>query len=301
MFGYTVPAYGRMSPTDLNRYRRYYCEGCHQLRNGFGLTATLTVNYDMTFNTILLCGLTGEVLDVGPIERTLCVLEDPKTLSDLMKDIAAYTLILTKWELYDDEIDNPSVKTGFASLALNRAIERAVKMHPDYDDMVGRGFSDLRRLELRGCRDARLMGRTFGKGLIGALEDIARDSYSEDLGELFTELSTAVYIMDAIDDLDKDFIDGTHNPLLPESGFVNARSMIDGDIFAVTNLVSKTVGALQGRYSRLRPGMVNNLSLCDNIVYFGIPESARRVISGNARAKASIKNVLSNRTARTSE
>ncbi len=173
MFGYTVPVYGRLSPADLSRYRRYYCEGCHQLKDGFGLMSTLTVNYDMTFNTILLCGLTGEALDVGPTERTLCVLDNPKTRSDLMRNIAAYTLILIKWELYDDETDNPSVKTKLASLALNRAIERAVKMHPDYDDMVRHGFSDLRRLELRGCRDARLMGRTFGKGLIGALEDIA--------------------------------------------------------------------------------------------------------------------------------
>ncbi len=107
--------------------------------------------------------------------------------------------------------------------------------------------------------------------------------------------------MDAIDDLDEDFMNGTYNPLLPESGFVNARSMIDGDIFAVTNLVSETVGALQGYYSKVRPDMVGNVSLCDNIVYFGIPESARRVISGNAQAKASIKNILSNRTVRTSE
>ncbi len=301
MFGYTVPAYGKLSPADLSRYRRYYCEGCHQLRDGFGLTGTLTVNYDMTFNTILLCGLTGEALDVRPTKRTLCILEDPKIRSDLMRDMAAYTLILTKWELYDDETDDPSVKTRFASLTLNRAIEKAVRMHPDYDDMVGRGFSDLRRLELRGCRDARLMGRTFGKGLIGALKEIAGDSYSEDLGELFIELSTAVYIMDAIDDLDEDFIDGTYNPLLPEYGFVNARSMIDGNVFVITDLVSETVGVLQGRYSRVRPGMVGNVSLCDNIIYFGIPESACRVISGNARAKASIKNVFSNRTIRTSE
>ena len=59
MLGYTVPAYGRLSPADLSRYRRYYCETCHQLHEGFGLTGTLTVNYDMTFNTVLLCGITG--------------------------------------------------------------------------------------------------------------------------------------------------------------------------------------------------------------------------------------------------
>lgn len=301
MFGYTVPAYGRLSPADLSRYRRYYCEGCHQLRAGFGLTGTLTVNYDMTFNTILLCGLAGGPLDIGRTERTLCVLEDPKTDSGLMRSMAAYTLILTKWELYDDDTDDPSVKNKFISLTLNRAIEKAVRMYPEYDDMVGRGFEDLRKLELSGCRDARLMGRTFGKGLIGALEDIAGDAYTDDLGELFTELSTAVYIMDAIDDLDEDFMEGTYNPLLPETGFVNARSFIDSDMFRITGLVNETLGELQGRYVRVRPSMKGNVSLCDNIVYFGIPESARKVISGNAQAKASIKNIMSNRRARTAD
>lgn len=301
MLGYTVPAYGRLSPADLSRYRRYYCETCHQLHDGFGLTGTLTVNYDMTFNTILLCGVTGQALDVGPTERTICVLDSCKTSADLMRDMAAYTLILTKWELLDDETDDPSLKSRFISLTLNRAIEKAVRMHPDYDDMVGKGFEELRRLELGGCRDARLMGRTFGSGLIGALEDIAGDHYTSDLGEVFTELSTAVYIMDAIDDLDEDYMEGTYNPLLPESGYVNARTLIDKDVFRFTGLVNETIGSMQGSYSRIRPSMKGNESLCDNIVYFGIPESARRVISGNSQAKASIKNMFSNRNARMSE
>ena len=51
MFGYTVPSYQRLPPLDLKRYRRYYCEGCHQLKAGFGITGTATVNFDMTFNT----------------------------------------------------------------------------------------------------------------------------------------------------------------------------------------------------------------------------------------------------------
>ena len=163
MFGYTVPAYGRLSPADLSRYRRYYCEGCHQLRDGFGLTGALTVNYDMTFNTVLLCGLTGKALEVGPTENRICVLEHSKTNDELMRDMAAYTLILTKWELFDDDTDDPSLKSKFISLTLNRAIEKAVRMHPDYDDMVGKGFSELRALELDGCRDARLMGGPSGR------------------------------------------------------------------------------------------------------------------------------------------
>ena len=301
MFGYTVPSYGRLSPSDNRTYRRYYCEGCHQLRAGYGLTGTATVNYDMTFNTILLNGLKAECPDFGPTERRLCVLDAPKADSELMRRMAAYTLILTKWELYDDETDLPSPKSKVISFVLNNAIEKAVAEHPGYDEMVGAAFAGLRDMELDGCRDALAMGRAFGRGLAGPLREIAGDVHSDALEDVFVQLTACVYLMDAIDDLDDDYLDGTYNPLLPESGFVNARSHIDANIYEVTSLVGEAVGALQGSYSKLRPLMKGNLSLCDNVVYFGIPESAKKVITGTASAKASVKNVMANRSSRLSE
>ncbi len=301
MFGYTVPSYQRLQPLDLKRYRKYYCEGCHQLRAGFGLTSTATVNFDMTFNTILLSGLMGDSLDFGPTTKTICVLDSPKADSDLMRKMAAYTVILTKWELFDDETDKPSIKTKTISVALGRAIEKATNQYPEYDRMVGEGFSALRDLELAGCKDARKMGLTFGRGLTGALKDIAGDFSSDDLDRIFEELTASVYIMDAIDDLNDDFMDGTYNPFLPETGFINARSFIDSNLYQLTSVVSETVGSLQQHYSKIRPSLQGNQSLCDNIVYYGIPESAKKVITGEAKAKASIKNVLANRKDRTSD
>lgn len=301
MFGYTVPSYGRLSPADLRLYRKYYCEGCHQLRDGFGLRGALTVNFDMTFNTILLNGIVGDVLEFEGTEKTICVLDHAKADSDLMRKMAAYTLILTKWELKDDETDKPSLKTKVISKTLANAIGRAVDEFPEYDSMVGEGFSKLRDLELAGCKDARLMGITFGKGLIGALADIAGEHASPDLDGVFVELSTAVYLMDAIDDLEDDFMDGTYNPFLPETGFVNSKEFLSKNLYNVMATVNETIGSLQGHYSKVRPEMVTNVSLCDNIVYYGIPESAKKVLTGEAKAKASIKNVLSNRKDRTSD
>ena len=73
----------------------------------------------MTFNTVLLCGITGKALEIGPTEGTICVLDGCKTDDDLMRDMAAYTLILTKWELLDDDTDDPSLKSKLISLTLS--------------------------------------------------------------------------------------------------------------------------------------------------------------------------------------
>jgi hypothetical protein len=301
MLGYTLPYYNRLSPADNKLYRRYYCEGCHQLRAGFGLRSTLTVNYDMTFNTILLNSIAGDVLDFEGTKKKICVLDRPKADSDLMRSMAAYTLILTKWELRDDDTDKPSLKSKAASVTLRNAMDKAVGMYPEYDRMVGEGFSRLHELELEGCKDAVKMGRTFGEGLIGALRDMAGEHASEDLDNVFRQLSTVVYLMDAIDDLDEDFLDGTYNPLLPEKGFTNSADFRMKNVYDLSGMLNGEIGALQESYSRVRSLMRSGTGICDNIVYYGIPDSAKRVMMGSSTAKTSVKNVLSNRKQRMSE
>jgi len=301
MLGYTLPYYNRLSPADNRVYRRYYCEGCHQLRQGFGLRSTLTVNYDMTFNTILLNGIAGDVLDFEGTTGRICVLDRPKADSDLLRRMAAYTLILTKWELKDDDTDKPSIKSKAASAALKGAIRKAVDLYPEYDRMVGEGFSKLHELELQGCRDPVLMGRTFGEGLIGALRDIAGEHACEDLDNLFRQLSTVVYLMDAIDDLDEDFMEGTYNPFLPETGFVNAARFRMDNVYRLTEMLNGEISLLQESYSKVRGKLRAGVGICDNIVYFGIPDSAKKVMMGSSFAKTSVKNVLDNRKQRMSE
>ena len=301
MLGYTLPYYNRLSPADNKVYRRYYCEGCHHLRDGFGVASTLTVNYDMTFNTILLNSIAGDVLDFEGTKSRLCVLDRPKADSDLMRKMAAYTLILTKWELQDDESDKPSVKSKLASVTLAKAMEKAVEQFPEYDRMVGEGFSNLRDLEQQGCKDAVLMGRTFGEGLIGALRDIAGEHASDDLDDVFRHLSTVVYLMDVVDDLDEDFMEGTYNPLLPETGYTNASDFRMKHVYEITSMLNGEIGLLQESYSKVRGQMRCSTGICDNIVYMGIPDSAKRVVMGSSTAKKSVKNMLSNRKQRMSE
>ncbi|MCL2510138.1 MAG: DUF5685 family protein, partial [Methanomassiliicoccaceae archaeon] len=188
-----------MSPSDLSAYRRYYCETCHQLRSGFGIVSTSAVNYDMTFNTIIMNSFTGAVPYFEDTRNAiLCVLKDPKADSDLFRKMAAYTILLTKWELVDDLYDKPSIKSNAASLLLGRAISKAERSFPEYDEAVGKGFEELRGMEEEGCRDALKMGEAFGRSLSFALKDMAGEKAGKDLEDIFTHLSASVYLMDAI-------------------------------------------------------------------------------------------------------
>jgi hypothetical protein len=300
MFGYTVPLYSKLTASNLAVYRRYYCEGCHQLKAQFGLLSTAAVNYDMTFNTLVLNAVTGDTLD---FERTrnspLCVFKRPGADSDLMRDMAAYTVLLTKWELVDDSVDKPSMKSNLASLALNRAIQKAERLYPEYDEAVGKGFDELRHLEEAGCTDATLMGRTFGDHLTRTLNDIAGEHSNDSLNGLFSDLTAIIYIMDAVDDLDQDYLDGTYNPFLKDcEDYLNKKEYIARHIYDITGTMNSVIGSLQSNYSAVRSSMRANVGVTDNIVYYGIPDSAKRILSGLSTAKASLKNILGNHSER---
>lgn len=302
MFGYTVPLYGRLTAKELDSYQRYYCETCHQLKDQFGLVSTAAVNYDMCFNTILLNSVMGGDDSFGKTPRSWrCVFCRPFTDQEMFRRMAAYTILLTKWELYDDRVDKPSLKTQMIDLVLSRAVSKAENEYPEYDRIVGNGFEELRRLEAEGCTDAVRMGQIFGRALTEPLSDIAGESDSEPLRRLYTCLTTAVYVMDAIDDLEDDFTDGTYNPFVRAcSRFINREEYMVHNLYNIAQTTNAVLKDLQDTYSEVRKSMSFMKEVTDNIIYLGIPESAKNAISGRGAAKPSIKNALDRRKNRVS-
>jgi hypothetical protein len=214
--------------------------------------------------------------------------------------MAAYTILLTKWELYDDMVDKPSMKTRFIDLALSRAISKAESKFPDYDRIVGEGFEKLRELETQGCTDPVLMGTTFGKALTEPLSDIAGDADSPALRDLYTSLTAAVYVMDAVDDLEDDYRDGTYNPFLKACPrFVNRDDYMLKNLYSITELMNSVMKSLQDAYAEVRKSMTCMKEVTDNIVYLGVPESAKNAVAGSSGAKMSVKNAFDRRKERT--
>jgi len=300
MFGYIVPHYGKMMPSAYATYQRYYCETCHQLRSGFGLISTLAVSYDMTFNTIAInSAADGEHVRHTP-SSPLCVFKGPYANTSVFGSLAAYTVLLAKWELVDDDTDKPSIKSKIASLAFGRAIAKAERQFPECDEAIGTGFGELRRMELSGRSDPIRMGHAFGTHLSRALTDIAGiHGDNAEMKDMFADLTAAVYLMDAVDDLDEDYMNGTYNPFLVGcERFINKERFIGDNVYAVTERMNEAIGALQRSYSAVRKGMVRNTDVTDNIIYHGIPNSARSVLNCSCSSRPSAMNMIRSRMKR---
>lgn len=302
MLGYTVPLYQRLTARALGDYQRYYCETCHQLKAQFGLLSTATVNYDMTFNTIILNAVMGGDDSFEKTPKSMrCVFRKPYTDQEMFRKMAAYTILITKWELYDDICDKPSMKTRLIDLVLSKAISKAQEEFPEYDRIVGEGFEELRNFEQDGCTDPLKMGRAFGRALTKPLSDIAGEYDFPKLRELYTNLTTAVYVMDAIDDLEDDYMDGTYNPFVRACPkFVNRSEYMTQNVYQITELMNGVMKDLQTAYKGVRERMTCMTEVTDNIIYLGIPESAKNAVAGRSEAKMSVKNLLERRKERTS-
>ena len=297
MFGYTFPIEPMMTEEEQNAYRAYYCETCHQLRDGYGVMSTVIVSYEMTFANIILNSVMKEgVIDRKPKTGTLCVFRHSDSHTDLLKKLAAYTVLVANNDLVDDKLDGPSIKSNLGLLWLNRSIERAKKDFPQYDEMIMKGYDLLREKEASGCTDPVEMGKASAASMIWVLRDMNGDEWTPELEEMFENLGIWVYVLDAIEDLDDDYREKQYNPFLAGcTDFVNGRSYIEKHIYDISRILNGIISSIQSSYLKVREKMVANQTVADNIIYQGIPVAVRRVMAGESKMQPSLKNLFAGR------
>jgi hypothetical protein len=254
----------------------------------------------MTFNGMILNAVSKDGIKEQNINNGLiCILGRCSGDNDILRKMAGYTVLLTKWELEDDRNDRPNIRSNAARIALGRAMRKAAKQYPEYDDHVGKGFEKLREMETDGRIDPVDIGSTFASSLIPAMEDIAGDLWNEEKKKMFISLGTAVYVMDAADDLDEDYLNDTYNPFLANcDDFVNGTEFIAKNVYRITEMIGSVMKELQTSYVSVRETMRFHHGVTDNIVLHGLPGSAKRVIACECKAKPGIRNTISSRILR---
>lgn len=297
MFGYTFPIEHTMSSEDLAAYRAYYCETCHQLRDGYGVMSTVIVSYEMTFANIILNSVLEEgVIRDHPNNGKLCVFKHSDAHTELLRSLAAYTILVANNGLIDDKVDGPSLKSNLALLWLNRSIEHARKDFPDYDELIMKGYDLLREKEEAGCRDPLEMGKASAASMIWVLRKMIGDRWTQDLEDLFEGMGIWVYVMDALEDLDDDFKEKQYNPFLAGcTDFTTGKEYISKHVYEVSGIINTIVSGIQTAYLKVREQMRVNQSVTDNIIYQGVPVAVRRVMSGESKMQPSVRNLFSGR------
>lgn len=217
MFGYVRPSHDRMTEGDRARFQALYCGLCRALGERYGAAARFILNYDFTF----LAALVSEAAAGETVHRT-CMAHPIKGRdyfpgNEALALAADCSVILAWWQLQDAIEDHGSlkaVKYRAAAAPLKKAYEKARTLRPAFDKSTREQLDELGRLEEERCPSLDRPADTFARLLAGIAAEVDEPVKARVLEQLFYHLGRWIYLIDAADDLERDFSDGSYNPLI---------------------------------------------------------------------------------------
>ncbi len=275
MFGYVLPEKPHLYFKDFDLYRGLYCGLCKSIGSHFGQIPRLTINYDVTFLSLLLHSFEG--IDVK-IEQEHCILHPirkrPVASDDpLTEKLAAVNLLLSWHKLRDDVLDEKKLVAKMGCSALKRAYRAAKKALPRADEIIAEQYEKLRSLEKAGEESPERAADTFAEMMRRLCKELASKE-DENLFDLAYLVGKWVYLIDALDDLQEDFAKNNYNPFLKAyPNFENKAAFLKENKEELGFLFTGTLTAMRESFSKIPFGF--NTDLLENILFRGLPQMTK--------------------------
>ncbi len=282
MFGYISPDAPYLFKKDEVLYKALYCGLCKGIGAGCGQTARTALTYDMAFVSALVHNIRGE--DVK-IEKRHCVLHlirrRPIALADdTTVALGCVNTALAYYKLCDDKADGD--RRGVLRHLYKKGYKRALKRQPQIAEIIEKQTKELAEIEKAGCAVIDMAAEPTA-AMMREISKILLGSYStEHTEKLFYALGKWVYLIDALDDYDKDVKRGRYNV------FYNAYKK-DCLKQAIEVGEEELKFIFDMLFAEMRESLVNikfyfNHDLTDNIILRGIPQKTKKIFYGGCGA-----------------
>ena len=236
MFGYLLPDKQELKVKEFAQYRAAYCGICRAIKLRYGELPRLAVSYDAAVFAVLLAGVSGKI----PVaKRRRCVLNpvQPKPVfegSAALDYMAAVSVLLAWGRLKDAWADERQALAPVAMGALALARRRAQADFPALASHIEGCLNELSALEKAGSAELDRPADAMGKLLSGILLDgmALEQGPKVLLRSIGYHLGRWVYLVDALDDREKDAKSGSYNVLLrsgdPDAAAALAAEQVGG-------------------------------------------------------------------------
>lgn len=222
MFGYITPLKEELKIREYETFKSYYCGLCFHIKKQFGNIPRLSLNYDMTFLGLLLDSL---VISEGTLSKQRCMAhpatKKPMLLNrEALSYAAEMNVTLVYYKLLDDISDNKTYKSKlFAKiltpyhrhfskeiLSIQETIIMELKRLQTYESKLC--FSSIDEI----CDPFALIVASILKEYPYPLHEDS-SKLRNDLFSFGYALGKWIYLIDALDDLEKDMKEKKFNPL----------------------------------------------------------------------------------------
>lgn len=281
MFGYVQADTPYLFMKDDILYKAMYCGLCKSIATVCGHSARMGLSYDVTFLSVILHNISGN--DVK-IEKSHCIAhcirrQPMANVDELTKKLGAFNVALVYFKCTDDIVDGD--KGTVKRLWFRKGYRRIKKKYPEIEKIVRENMEAHSRLEkqkitsLDRAADATAMMVKQFSTLI--LEDRATE-WTE---KLFYLLGKWIYLIDALDDYEKDIQKGSYNPfvLCYQKTAKCKADLMQGKTGEEVQYAFRSI------FADIRECLENikfyfNTDLSDNVLLRGLPNVTQKIMRG---------------------
>ena len=277
MFGYLDIDKGTLEEGQRGLWQTFMCGLCFSTKKMYGNFPRMFISNDVNFFNVLFHSVLG--LDVE-IEKSRCFSHPVRKqtvlrLTELTDKLSTANVLLTYWNVYDDTVDGGSVAKKTALRAFHSAYNKAKGNFPELDEMLSRRYQELREMETQGCNGIDRIAHAFAQLSEDFATILLGDSATEHVKTLCYNLGKWIYLIDALDDAEKDLRKKEYNPLVTHYG-VNSfddlklqHDELQFEMFAVLNRVASSYNDLN---------LQKYTCLLDNVIYKSIRNKTNAIL-----------------------
>ena len=277
MFGYVLPDKPYLYMKDDTLYNALYCGVCKSIGKELGQIPRFTLSYDMAFMSCLAHNICNK--DVK-IEKKHCIAHTIKKRpiaepDDISKMLANLNLILAYYKLKDDKLDEN--KGGFKSSLFKKGYKKAKKNYSEFDKIVKNCYEELVKLEKENCESVDIVSDCFANMLSQSSVVVFKEYSTEYTKGLLYGIGKWIYLIDALDDYDKDVYNKNYNVFYNAYKSKDFKTLIlehENDVAFIFNTVFMQIIE---NFKNVKTYYYNT-DLVTNIITRGIPAKTNEVI-----------------------
>jgi len=261
MLGYVTIAKSELKIREYDLYQGYYCGICKAIGRRCGQLPRLNLSYDSVFLAMMLAALDDSKENV---QQQHCIVhpiqKKPVVLDEAAIDYAADVMVILAYHKFLDDWHDDKSPLGFAGkTALSGAYKRLAKQYPQVCEKVEAALKTLSALETEQCGKLDLVADAFAD----VMETLFTGYFPEDtdapkqriLGQMGRWLGRWIYVIDALDDYEKDKEKGGYNPLLYR------KNNLEGIGDLLYNYLAEMVNAYDLLQVKKNTGILENILL----------------------------------------
>lgn len=278
MFGYVRYDLPNLYIKDLMLYKALYCGLCKSIGASCGQAARVGLTYDVTFLSALLHNMTGTDIKV---ERQNCFEHQFKKrpiakVDELTKELGALNTVLCYYKLTDDIADKG--KGRGKRVWFTKGFKRAKKTYPALVEIVEKYMREQSQTEKEKTASPDMAADPSACMMQSLSDHFLKERASAATRELFYGLGKWVYLIDALDDYDKDVRKKKYNPFVLGYGCKSKAELMEKNGGEIRFLFDTLFYSLRESLAQIEFHF--NRDLTDNVILRGLPMETDRVMKG---------------------